>query len=97
MSTRTQPPGGAAAPGARKQADPAARLAFLASMPDEALILLSDVSLLGNWSDRHTHRLKDAGALPPACRVGRLLRFRLGAIRQWFRDGCPAQQRRASR
>jgi excisionase family DNA binding protein len=44
-------------------------------------------------SERHVHRLRDAGTLPTPIRLGRLIRWNRAVIEEWIRDGCPSQRR----
>ncbi len=44
--------------------------------------------LLG-CSPRHVTRLRDAGRLPPAVRLGRLCRWPRSVIERWVAAGCP--------
>jgi predicted DNA-binding transcriptional regulator AlpA len=67
---------------------PAAGLAALADLPDDAMIAVEAVSQLCAWSTRHTWRMVDAGGMPAPRRVGRLCRWRIGDIKEWIRQGC---------
>jgi predicted DNA-binding transcriptional regulator AlpA len=64
-------------------------LAALASLPDDALIGVRVVAQLYSCSERHVWRAADAGLIPPPLRVGRIVRWRIGTIRDHIRDGCP--------
>ena len=52
--------------------------------------------LLG-CSARHVYRLSDAGKMPAPCKLGSLVRWNSGAIREWIDAGCPAVERRGHR
>jgi hypothetical protein len=65
-------------------------LAALASLPDDALIDVGAVATLYSCSTRHAWRAADAGQIPPPIRgVGRIVRWRIGTIRDHIRGGCP--------
>jgi predicted DNA-binding transcriptional regulator AlpA len=63
-------------------------LAALAGLPDDALIGVGSVALLYGCSTRHAWRAADGGLIPPPMRVGRIVRWRIGTIREHIRDGC---------
>jgi hypothetical protein len=63
-------------------------LAALANLPDDALIGVSIVARLYSCSERHAWRAADAGLIPPPLRVGRIVRWRIGTIREHIRGGC---------
>jgi predicted DNA-binding transcriptional regulator AlpA len=63
-------------------------LAALANLPDDFLITVGQVALLYSCSTRHAWRAADGGLIPPPVRVGRLVRWRLGTIREHLRGGC---------
>jgi predicted DNA-binding transcriptional regulator AlpA len=63
-------------------------LAALASLPDDALISVGQVATLYGCSTRHTWRAADAGLIPSPIRVGRIVRWRIGTIRDHIRAGC---------
>ena len=48
-------------------------------------------------SARHVWRLHDAGQLPPAVRIGRLVRWPRKLIEEWIADGCPPARHCPSR
>ena len=39
-------------------------------------------------STRHVYRLQDAGLIPPAVRLGALVRWRRQEIEDWINGGC---------
>jgi excisionase family DNA binding protein len=49
-----------------------------------------DVATLLACSVRHVHRLHDAGDMPRATRLGRLLRWRRAELLAWIRASCPS-------
>ena len=68
-------------------------LAALTNLPDDALINVHQAAAIYACSPRHFWRAADAGLVPPPCRVGRLVRWRLGALREHIRTGCkPCRQ-----
>ncbi len=48
-------------------------------------------------SKRHVFRLADAGRMPRAIRIGRLVRWRRADLQEWINAGCPTQSRGAQR
>jgi len=44
-------------------------------------------------SPRHVWRMHDAGDLPAAVRIGRLVRWPRTLIDRWVSDGCPKRRR----
>jgi len=54
-------------------------------------LLISDVqaAALAGVSRRTWHRLRAAGKLPPAVKLGRCLRWRRADIEGWIAAGCP--------
>jgi hypothetical protein len=83
------PPEGAAAPGARPPADPAALLNALNALPDDAAVAVDAVALTLACSARHVWRMSDAGLMPAPLALGKLRRWRVGTLRDWLRRGCP--------
>ncbi len=55
-----------------------------------ALMGVQQVARLLNCSVRHVYRLADRGAMPPALRLGSLVRWRRTEVEQWIALGCPA-------
>jgi predicted DNA-binding transcriptional regulator AlpA len=68
-------------------------LAALANLPDDALIGVASVAALYSCSQRHVWRSADGEQIPPPMHLGRIVRWRLGTIRQHIRDGCPTTRR----
>lgn len=61
-----------------------------ASLPPPAFYDIEELAARLKVSKRQIHRLKDAGSLPPAIRLGeRLLRWRVAEVEEWIRAGCP--------
>lgn len=56
-----------------------------------------DVSRIGNWSDKTTRRLIDAGKLPGVIRIGRMVRVDLDLLDRWIEQGCPHLHRFSGR
>jgi excisionase family DNA binding protein len=50
---------------------------------------VEDLAGLLQCSTRHIWRLHDAGRLPAAVRIGRLVRWPRKLIESWIADGCP--------
>jgi excisionase family DNA binding protein len=57
---------------------------------------VEDLAGLLQCSTRHVWRLHDGGQLPPAVRIGRLVRWPRSLIQSWIADGCP-RARKVSR
>jgi predicted DNA-binding transcriptional regulator AlpA len=76
-------------------APPDLRAAATAPMPhtDPALLDAAAVAALLGCSTRHVWRMHDARLMPPACRLGRLVRWSRAAIVAWIEAGCPATKR----
>ncbi len=53
------------------------------------LLDVGAVADLLNCSPRHVHRLSSTGRMPPAVRLGQLVRWRRTALRAWLDEGCP--------
>jgi predicted DNA-binding transcriptional regulator AlpA len=62
-------------------------------MPADALLSAADLARLLSCSIRHVRRMDCAGELPPPVRLGALVRWRAGRLRDWLRD----MERRARR
>ena len=60
--------------------------------PDAEVYTADDLAALLQCSARHVWRLHDAGAMPPAVRVGRLVRWTKSAIASWMDAGCPRRR-----
>jgi len=58
------------------------------------LIGVDRVAELLECSPRHVYRLADCGRLPRPRKVGSLVRWSVGEIREWVAEGCPKQSRR---
>jgi excisionase family DNA binding protein len=48
---------------------------------------INQLAELMQCSDRHIHRLKDAGKIPGMIRFGRLVRFSKSVIDNWIANG----------
>jgi predicted DNA-binding transcriptional regulator AlpA len=68
-------------------------LAALANLPDDALIGVAQVAQLYSCSTRHAWRAADGGLIPAPLRVGRIVRWRIGSIRDHIRGGCQPVRR----
>jgi predicted DNA-binding transcriptional regulator AlpA len=64
------------------------RAAQASPLGDDAIVPSERVALILGCSGREVSVLRKDGRLPPAVRIGRLLRWRLADIRQWVRSGC---------
>jgi excisionase family DNA binding protein len=53
-------------------------------MPDEVLLTAADLARRLNCSERTVRRMRLAGNLPPAVRLGKLLRWQPQAIERWI-------------
>jgi excisionase family DNA binding protein len=53
------------------------------------LLDVSQVAALLNCSKRTVYRLADSGRMPRPLKLGSLVRWRAGEVRQWIADGCP--------
>jgi predicted DNA-binding transcriptional regulator AlpA len=63
-------------------------LAALANLPDDALVGVRAVAALYSCSQRHAWRAADRGLIPQPVRVGGIVRWRIGTIREHIRAGC---------
>jgi len=60
-----------------------------ASEPSAAQLLdVEQVAAILNCSTRHVYRLHDSGRMPPAVRLGSLVRWRRSDLDAWLADGC---------
>ena len=60
-----------------------------------ALLDVQAVAEMLGCSARHVYRLSDAGRMPPPVKLGALVRWSAGAIREWIDAGCPSVRRAA--
>jgi excisionase family DNA binding protein len=51
------------------------------------------VAALLDCSPRHVFRLAEGGQMPPAVRLGALVRWRRADLDRWLAAGCPSTQR----
>jgi excisionase family DNA binding protein len=56
---------------------------------DPLLIPDTEAARLAGVSRAHWHRLRAAGKLPPAVRLGRKVLWRRAEIASWIEAGCP--------
>jgi excisionase family DNA binding protein len=56
---------------------------------DPLLIPDTEAAALAGVSRATWHRLRSAGKLPPAVRLGRAVRWRRDEIAGWIQSGCP--------
>jgi excisionase family DNA binding protein len=75
-------------------ADPQAPTGGKLVLTDPLFYTVDDVAALLQVSKRHVWRMHDAGRMPAAVRLGRLVRWPKALIDDWVRDGCPPQPRR---
>lgn len=66
-------------------------------VPAELLNVKDVAALLGGCSPRHIYRLADAGRMPPAIKLGFLVRWRRAELQAWIDMGCPNQHAGARR
>lgn len=64
---------------------------------ERRLVGIEDVARMLGCSTRHIHRMRDAGRLPPAIRLGALVRWPIEAIERWIAEGCPGEPPRSTR
>jgi hypothetical protein len=76
-------------PSSKPTASPPPRLATLADLPDDALVGIDVATALYACSVRHFRRATDRGLVPPPVRIGTLVRWRIGTLREHIRSGCP--------
>lgn len=57
------------------------------------LIPVEEVAALLGCSRRHVWRLSESGRLPNARRIGAIVRWSLEELRQWIKDGSPADSK----
>lgn len=58
-------------------------------MMDEAMMLsVNKVAMLLDCSTRHVYRLEERGLMPPAARLGALVRWPRETIETWIEGGC---------
>jgi predicted DNA-binding transcriptional regulator AlpA len=61
-------------------------------LPDSLPAKLMNVKELAvelKVSERHVHRMKDAGLIPPPLRLGGAVRWDRDVIYRWIEAGCP--------
>ena len=61
------------------------------------LMAAAEVATLLLCSPRHVYRLSEAGRMPPAIRLGALVRWNRSIVEQWIADDCPPCRRGARR
>lgn len=61
---------------------------------DQRLLSVAKVANLLGCSQRGVWRYRDAGRMPAAISLGRLVRWRQTDIEAWIADGCPDVKRR---
>jgi excisionase family DNA binding protein len=64
-----------------------------ADAPAAALLDVRAVAAMLGCSARHIHRLHDAGDMPRAVRLGRLLRWRRAELLAYITAGCPSPRK----
>lgn len=62
--------------------------------PPASVYTAGDLARRLKCSVRHVWRMSDAGKLPPAIRLGALVRWDASVIEKWIADGCPVPVRR---
>lgn len=66
-------------------------IAMHAEIVEEGLLTARQVASILNVSTRTLWRLKSAGKLPGAVRVGGSVRWRKNDLREWIAGGCQSQ------
>lgn len=66
------------------------------SKEESGLIDANEVAGLLGVSPRMVWRLRDSGKMPRPTKIGSLVRWPRGLIKNWIEAGCPATERRAS-
>ena len=61
------------------------------------LIDVSDVARMCCCSEKHIHRLRDAGRMPQPLKLGALVRWRRADVLEWIGNGCPNVRQRVGR
>ncbi len=61
----------------------------LAQTSRAELLDVKSVAALLDCSPRHVYRLTDTGRMPPAVRLGSLVRWRKAEVLDWISAGCP--------
>jgi predicted DNA-binding transcriptional regulator AlpA len=57
----------------------------LDALPADALLDADAVAAVLACCNRHVHRMSAAGQLPAPLRIGQLVRWRVGTLRDWLR------------
>jgi predicted DNA-binding transcriptional regulator AlpA len=60
------------------------------TVAEPAMVDVGWVASTLGCSERHVHRLRDAGLMPAAVKLGSLVRWSRKVIEKWIADGCPA-------
>lgn len=68
-------------------------VALSAADASAKLLDVQSVADLLGCSTRHIYRLSDAGRMPAPVKLGSLVRWSAGAIREWIDQGCPSVRR----
>ena len=56
---------------------------------NDRLLSLEQVADILAVSRRTVYRFRDSGFMPPAIKLGRMLRWRESEIQEWITAGCP--------
>jgi excisionase family DNA binding protein len=57
-----------------------------------AMLTVADVAEMLQCSVRSVYRLVDAGKMPPPVKLGKMIRWPCGRIRDWIDSGCPQDE-----
>ena len=61
------------------------------------MLTAGEIAELLNCGTRTVWRWADSDILPPAVRIGRLVRWDAATIERWIEDGCPRTPRQKGR
>lgn len=61
-----------------------------ATAPESAMVDVAWMATALGCSERHVHRMRDAGLMPAPVKLGSLVRWSRKVIEKWIADGCPA-------
>jgi len=59
-------------------------------LSDTMMLGVRDVAKMLQCSDRHVTNLRNEGRMPPAVKLGALVRWPRKTIEEWIAAGCPA-------
>ena len=59
------------------------------SLPEPTMVDVAWMARELGCSERHVHRMRDAGQMPAPVKLGSLVRWNRKMIEKWMADGCP--------